>query len=339
MVGTPERPIGRMTVRKNATGAPRRIRLWDLSPEPNSTAEGLLKIYMGALAGIDRLEGKKSELAQSPELTPIGVQRGAVDFAFREIVPTFEKGKLAITQARQEVAGRRAKLAPPKSDPTDMAAALRRQEIRTMLRGMDTKGRDAFLKQAGKFTGMDPEVRMALVEMPASMSGITDGFRDGLLNEAMQSAYGPELDQISELERAIEICASALGETSEEVRREAIEVDAGFADPDIYAARSKQAAGLSDALWLKKFQEGGLEVIRAMKQNSEGQTIWATANDDDIANGLLADSRNEFDKLKSAAPPFSTGDKDADRTARAAFVDEHGLQAYLDRNKLEGSSI
>jgi hypothetical protein len=210
--------------------------------------------------------------------------------------------------ARQEVATRRAKLVPPKFDPTDMAAALRRQEIRTMMRGKDQKGRDAFLKQNGKFTGLDPEIRQALVEMPASVSGITESFRDGLLNEAMQSAHSPELDQIAELERAIEITASALGETNEEIRREAIAVDPAFADPDIYAARATQATGLAEALWLKKFNEGGVEVVRAMKLNSEGQTIWAKASDDDIASGLLAETRDEFDKLKSTAPIFGGDD-------------------------------
>lgn len=243
MVATPEKPLGRMTARKIGTGQPRNIRLWGLDAPPGSTAEGLLKHYLGSLAGVDRLKAKKAELASSVELTPIGVQKAATDFSFREIVPGLQKGRLAVQRAKQEVAGRRAKLAPPKSDPTDMAAALRRQEIRTMMRAMDTKARDAFLKQNGKFTGLDPEIRQALVEMPASVSGITEGFRDGLVNESMQSAYGPELDQIAEPERAIEITSSALGETSEEVRREAIAVDPAFADPDVYCARSDAGCG------------------------------------------------------------------------------------------------
>jgi hypothetical protein len=151
--------------------------------------------------------------------------------------------------------------APPKSDPPDMAAALRRQEIPTQMRAMETKARDAFLKQNGKCTGMDPEVRQALVEMPASVSSITDDFRDGLLNEGMQSAYGPELDRIAELQRAIEITASALGETSEEVRREAIAANPSFANPDVYHARAAQAAGAADALWLKKFNSAVLSAV------------------------------------------------------------------------------
>jgi hypothetical protein len=181
---------------------------------------------------------------------------------------------------------------------------------------------------------LDPEIRAALIEMPASMSNISESFRGELLNQAMQSAYGPELDQIAELERAIEITASALGETSEEVRREAIAVDPAFADPDVYQARATQAAGIADALWLRKSEEGGQEVVRALKLNPHGKTgVWARASDEDIANGIYAADKDEFDKLKATAP-VGFGDGDAERTARAAFVDEHGLDAYLNRNKI-----
>ncbi|MFY9957727.1 hypothetical protein [Bradyrhizobium sp.] len=199
---------------------------------------------------------------------------------------------------------------------------------------MDQKARDAFLKQNGKFTGLDPEIRQAIVEMPASISGITESFRDGLLNEAMQSAYGPELDKIAELERAIEITASALVETSEEVRREAIAADPAFADPDLYQTRATQAAGLADALWLRKTEEGGQAVVRALKLTPDGKTgVWAVATDEDLAHGIFATSHEEYDKLKSTAPIFGGGDEG--RKARAAFVDKHGLDAYLNRNKVE----
>jgi hypothetical protein len=324
-----------MSARKGGTG--RSIRLWDLDAAPGSTAETLLKTYLGALAGVDKLDAKKAELANSAEFTPVGIQKGAVDYAFREIVPQFQKGRLAIQRAKQEVAARRAKLVPPAVDKTDAAGALRRQEVRALVRGMDNKSRDNFLKQNGGFTGLDPEIRAALIEMPASMSGISESFRGELLNQAMQSAYGPELDQIAELERAIEITASAVGESSEAIRHEAVAADPTNADPDVYAARATQAAGAADALWLKKFDEGGVEVVRAAKWNEDGKTgSWAKATEAEISSGLYAESREEFDRLKSAAPIFGAGEEG--RTARAAFVDEHGLDAYLARNKIERST-
>ena len=56
-----------------------------------------------------------------------------------EVVPGFHKGRLAIAQAKQEVAARRAKLTPPTVDKSDAAGALRRQEIRALVRSLDQK--------------------------------------------------------------------------------------------------------------------------------------------------------------------------------------------------------
>jgi hypothetical protein len=62
----------------------------------------------------------------------------------------------------------------------------------------------------------------------------------------------------------------------------------------------------------------------------------AAPTDNDIANGLFAETRDEFDKLKAAAPIFGGGDEG--RKARAAFVDAHGHEAYFARHEIgEGS--
>jgi hypothetical protein len=83
-----------MTPRKIGAGQSRNIRLWDLDAPPGSTAEGLLKHYLGSLAGVDRLEAKKAELATSAELTPVGVQKQAVEFGFRELSPAYRRAAL-----------------------------------------------------------------------------------------------------------------------------------------------------------------------------------------------------------------------------------------------------
>ncbi|MFY9957728.1 hypothetical protein [Bradyrhizobium sp.] len=88
-----------MTARKTGPGQPRRIKLWDMDAAPGSTAESLLKVYMASLDGIDRLEARKAELATSAEFTPAGIQKQSVDWAFRNVVPEFEKGRLAIQRA------------------------------------------------------------------------------------------------------------------------------------------------------------------------------------------------------------------------------------------------
>ena len=186
MVATPERPLGRMTARKNGAGQARNIRLWDQDAKPGTTAESLLKHYLASLDGIDRIEAKKAELTNSAEFTPAGIQKQAVDFAFREVVPGHQKGRHAIQRAKQEVAARRERLIPPKSDPADAAGAISRMEIRTWLRGLPQGERD----KVTRAENIDPQISAAIIEAPAVMTGVADSHRDNLLNKAMQGAYG-----------------------------------------------------------------------------------------------------------------------------------------------------
>jgi len=230
-----------MTLRKNAPGDGQkpRIRLWTLpTPSEGSTADKLLKHYLRTFENVDRWDAKKAELKANAELTDIGKQRAALDFGFGAIMPDNLNARRTLRKAQQEVATRRSKLQQPKSDPTDLAAALRRQEIRGIMRSLDDKGRDEFLRKNGLLTGLNPEIRQALIEMPPTLSGISQAKHDEFMSEATEALNGPALEEIHTLERAIEIAASALEEGRGEIQREAIAVDPGYADPDRFEAKA-----------------------------------------------------------------------------------------------------
>ena len=66
-----EKPIGRMTLRRNAPGDGQKpkIRFWTLpDPPENSTAAKLLKHYERVFTNVDALDAKKTELKSSAEL-------------------------------------------------------------------------------------------------------------------------------------------------------------------------------------------------------------------------------------------------------------------------------
>ena len=168
-----EKPLGRMTLRRNAPGDGQKpkIRLWTLpDPPENSTAAKLLKHYERVFTNVDALDAKKAELKANEALTEIGKQRAALDFDFSSIMPDVLRARRAISKASQEAATKRSKLQQPQSDPSDLAGALRRQEIRGIMRGLDDKGRDEFLRKNGLLTGLNPEIRQALIEMPPTLS-------------------------------------------------------------------------------------------------------------------------------------------------------------------------
>src|SRR5258705_3340884 len=177
-------PIGRMTLRKNGAGDGQkpRIRLWTLpTPKEGSTTDKLLKHYLRTFENIDQWDLKKAELARNPELTDVGKQRAALDFGFGTVMPDNLKARRTLRKAAQEVATRRSKLQKPKSDPVERAA---RKEIRDYIRGLNNADRDASLRQHRLLTGLDPEIRQAIIEMPPELSGLSAERHDEIVREA-----------------------------------------------------------------------------------------------------------------------------------------------------------
>jgi hypothetical protein len=242
------------------------------------------------------------------------------------------RGRIELAKARQEVETRRAAMAPPKADPADAAGAVRRQEIRTFMRGLDDKGRDAFLKKSKG----DAEVVQAIIEQPAALSGVRDSLRDLILNEAMEAAYSPQIAELQMLEEAIEVAASAIEGGRAEAQAEAAAVDPALRDPDQFNAIASGAENTTPAPWLQVMKENGAEVIRVVEWDDETETkgTWKIATPEQIANGIMAKTRDEYDRLKGAAVIDFSGESAAEaRRKRAEFVDEHGHEAYFNRNQ------
>src|SRR5437899_2842831 len=100
----PNQPYGRMTLRKNAPGDGQKpkIRLWTLgTPAEGTTADKLLKHYQRVFVNIDALDVKKAELARSQDLTDIGRQRAALDFAFAAVMPDQLQARRTLRKAQQ----------------------------------------------------------------------------------------------------------------------------------------------------------------------------------------------------------------------------------------------
>src|SRR4051794_15352189 len=115
------KPIGRMTLRPSRLndGQSPRIRLWTLpAPPPGSTQAKLLQHYQRVFHNIEALDARKAELKSSADLTEIGRERQALDFAFQTVMPDTLRGRRALQKAAQEVASKRAKLKSPKADPS-----------------------------------------------------------------------------------------------------------------------------------------------------------------------------------------------------------------------------
>jgi hypothetical protein len=134
---------------------------------------------------------------------------------------------------------------------------------------------------------------------------------------------------------AIEIAASALEEGRNDLQRAAVEVDPKFADPDRFEAVAAEASKLDDQPWLKVHHENGAEILRVFEWDKTTNTgTWRIPSSHQAEIGIIAESNEEYLRLKNAAPIGEFGFGDDSRKARSEFINEHGVDAYFNRHKV-----
>ena len=107
---------------------------------------------------------------------------GLLQFVLTDAVPALHQGRTVIQKARAEVAERRSKLKVEGPDPSDIAAAFRRMEIRTRLREMKPDELTKYFARYGD--DLPTEIAQAVTELPAEYSGVPQSRHDLLTERA-----------------------------------------------------------------------------------------------------------------------------------------------------------
>src|SRR5262249_23946984 len=157
--------------------------------------------------------------------------------------------------ARVEVAKRRAKLKIDGPDKTDAAGALRRMEIRKSLREMKSHELTKYFAKYGD--NLPVEIAQAVIEMPAEYSAVPQTRHDLLTRRSLRAQFGSAIDEIDEIENAIDAAESAI-----EAAREEIRTEVGVYDPAKFNALAAPVEAKQAAPWLRRRIEDGVEVIR-----------------------------------------------------------------------------
>jgi hypothetical protein len=283
---------GRSTIRRNgsATGVTgttaRVIKRWGFDPQPNTTLARLQDAYLAGLNCVDQAEMREQTNKTNKMFTPDGARDDLMKFVWTDLVPTFHKARMTIAKARQELAERRAKLTLPTSDPQDLAAALRRREIRDHFKSMD----DA--QQRHFFSGADipSEVLAAVLEMPPQFSGVPSERYSHIRERALQSRHGPEIAETAELEVAIAASESAVETGRDEVRR----IVGGITQQEFDAAAAHIEAKHS-VPWLRK-RDGNVHVVDLERRVERHPT------DEELATGIFANTHDEYLKEQTTLP-------------------------------------
>ena len=215
---------GRMTIRagmsddKRSGRENKRVRAWEFEPKPGTTLAKLETAFLGALSSVDAVIAKRDDSAKSGRFTPEGVNNDVLQFALYDAVPKLKRGRDTVAAAKQEAAVLREKTKLREPDTTDDP-----WKVGLMLRAVDRfasmtqKQRDALTRNP---EALDPITAEALVTAPQSLTGISEIYRQQLVDRALQAQHGEAL------ERAIEAAASAV-----EMARDEIRLESGIFDP------------------------------------------------------------------------------------------------------------
>lgn len=107
-----------------------------------------------------------------------------------------------IAPRRQAVEERRGALQPVKPDPADLAGALRRQELRSHLRGLNPDRRRALLDES-------KSALEAAIELPET-TGVSREHAEGLRRRLIERRHPEELAEIEEEEAAVRAAEEAV---------------------------------------------------------------------------------------------------------------------------------
>lgn len=274
---------GRMTIKKSGG---KRVRLWELESRPGSIIERLERSYLESLDAVDAMETAQASLAEDKRFTEDGAKEEFRNHVIRNAVPIFHKGRRALQQAQQQLADMRAKLQPPKPDPADAATAIAKLEIRTWLRSLPQAERD-------KITGasnLDPQIRAAIVEAPAQMTGVAESHRALILESMLRETHGDLIDEADELAAAIEAAESAV-----EGARETARLNLGIFDPAEFNELAAPIEAKQSIPWLRRPSDGADPQVVDLERG-----VMRPASPEELAEGIEAETLDEFNKRKAA---------------------------------------
>jgi hypothetical protein len=159
---------------------------------------------------------KAQEIDQSKDFTVSGRASAKREWVKTNAAATIKEAVNAMQMANAEIGKIKSKMTPRDIDKSDIAGALRRQEIRGWLRSLPDARRNAMLIMTDQ---LEPEIAAAIVESPPELSGVSSEQRARLTERAMALQYPREAENISNINAAAEALGDHIRMASEVLRK------------------------------------------------------------------------------------------------------------------------
>lgn len=247
----PATHLGRRTIRRfvpndNLNRPNPNIRMWHLGDAPKGTVKRRLQdAYTAALTAVDLAEIRRTEATKSGRFTPEGAKQDVRSFVMKDLVPVFKRGRVTLEMAKREAETIKSKIKLAAPDKSDFVGALHRAELRDFLRSKPQKERDEYIGR--NIDRLDPQLALAMIELGADVVGISEVYRNRIVDHALQAQHGDAMRDVKDLEEAITIAESAI-----ETGRTEIQFEAGYfsrVEFEHDASPHEKNAGVA---WLRK---------------------------------------------------------------------------------------
>lgn len=217
----------------------------------------LRRAYFDSMAIIAGVEDASASVKVDKRLTREG-QRDALENAVRTHASAIARSRTIIQGARRDLAEQRESLRPGPADKQDTVGALRRQELRTWLRGLSIEGR------ADALSDPSPELVQAIVEQPAALSGVNAAVYQRMLNEAVEHAHPGAAEAGKQAAEALDTTARAVAAAEAAVRI---------------------AGGILPSAFDSWLMQHATDSVRPVLLNQDGRWMKVTRSRNDLTGG------------------------------------------------------
>jgi uncharacterized coiled-coil protein SlyX len=262
--------------------SPRTKTLLDRLPN-HPLAPAMRTAMIDALAAGEAFADYKNTLAKDGRMTELGKQQ-----ALREVLTTtfgkqLAKAKAPIAKARAEIQSRHAALTVKAVDPSNLAAALERQEIRQWVRSLDIG-----VRQSVVLATKDVRILDALLSAPPELSGIANPKAASEIEDRyIELTYPSELAAIETLDSVVAEAETAVAIARNEMRS-LVDMHAHDFDELMRPVETHRP-------WLTSDRKQVVEIDAA------GKASYRPANETDLANGVQYKDLADFQAAQGLA--------------------------------------
>jgi hypothetical protein len=175
---------------------------------PEYDKHGIVKTvkphFTAAFEMIDSIDKKRAEVNADKRFSDVGRTDEMQKFATTK-APALVRARTAVSAAKDALQKQRVELAPSVKDKNDIARALLRQEVRSLMRTKTPMEAVGFA-----FASNDPIIMEAIFEVPSVLSNLTDKHRDDVLNTFLERNASQQIATIADQADAIELFEVAL---------------------------------------------------------------------------------------------------------------------------------